>query len=211
MWGFRNRFGAARAVFYAVLAATASRLAVRARAAGRHHRNDDLQLPLRRPWVLVSSRNGRAPSAGNCHRQLDVGENRSRRGVCVSLLDQPMHGRALHRMIQEQDADSIEVKFVPVGPPFQRLTTRRVKTGRASLERARLTRVDARFLPNILPLFFRASTPKLFICTSPSSSRRSGRSHAPSVVPALTHHLFVPRPSSPAQDCQSGPRASTRR
>ena len=155
-WGFHNRFGAARAVFYAVLAATASRLAVRARAAGRHHRNDDLQLPLRRPWVLVSSRNGRAPSAGNCHRQLDVGENRRRRGVCVSLLDQPMHGRALRRVIQDRDADSIEVRFSRLAPPFCLLPTRRVKTGRAMLERVRLTRVDARNHPKLPPFFLRA-------------------------------------------------------
>ena len=73
-WGFHNRFGAARAVFYAVLAATASRLAVRARAAGRHHRNDDLQLPLRRPWVLVSTRIGQARTEAHCPRQLEVRE-----------------------------------------------------------------------------------------------------------------------------------------
>ena len=199
-----------RAVFYAVLAATASRLAVRARAVGRHHRNDDLRLPLRRPWVLVSSRNGRAPSAGNCHRQLQVGANRSQRGVVVSLLDQPTHGRALRRIIEEGDDQTIEVKFVPDSSPFVRLPSRRVKTGRASLERARLTRVDARFLPNIPPLFFRASIPKLSICTPPPLSRRSGRSRAPSLVPHPTHHLFVPRPSSSAQAFEAAARASAR-
>ena len=92
---------------------------------------------------------------------------------------------------------------MPDSSPFVRLPSRRVKTGRASLERARLTRVDARFLPNIPPLFFRASIPKLSICTPPPLSRRSGRSRAPSLVPHPTHHLFVPRPSSSAQDCQS--------
>ena len=92
---------------------------------------------------------------------------------------------------------------MPDSSPFVRLPSRRVKTGRASLERARLTRVDARFLPSIPPLFFRASIPKLSICTPPPLSRRSGRSRAPSLVPHPTHHLFVPRPSSSAQDCQS--------
>ena len=104
----------------------------------------------------MSTRNGEAPSGALVERQLERDAIPWRLRVIPSHRHLTNQRAALIREMWVGGYDSTEVRFSRLAPPFCVLPTRRVKTGRAMLERVRLTRVDARNHPKLPPLFLRA-------------------------------------------------------
>ena len=103
-----------------------------------------------------SIQTGRPRSGGNVNRQLQVtGRLRAER-INPSLFEQTFSLCGSVKLSSREGLKRTLSDFWRVRAIIPSLPTRRAKTGRAALERARLTRLDACFAPNAPPLFLRA-------------------------------------------------------